>query len=353
MLGTLAGMSAIDVEPILTIRGPADLICVIPYLLGFHPDASLVVIGLDRGRIVVTIRVDLDGLAGSGDVEHAVAAMRRGGATDFVGVVVDADATDARASMDDGPLPWSELAAELVDAVEYTDGVVGDVLLFADGRYWSYLCRAQGCCPPEGTELPSDCSEVAATATYAGMVALPGRESIERLLDPLPTEERSHLTPVIDEAVEVAAIMSGTKTLASWNRADVRALFSAARSADKDPSLLASDPELLARYAAALRRFPVRDSVWMAVDDGRLDGDALWRHLARRLPAPYDAAPRFLIGWAAWRNGSGAFARIAADRALASDPGYSAADLLLGALNNAVDPRMVPKLKRRERICDR
>ena len=69
------------------------------------------------------------------------------------------------------------------------------------------------------------------------------------------------------------------------------------------------------------------------MDEGRVDGRVLWRYLARRLPAPYDAAPLFLFGWRSYRDGDGALASMAAERALSSDPGYSAADLLLAALS--------------------
>ncbi len=99
------------------------------------------------------------------------------------------------------------------------------------------------------------------------------------------------------------------------------------------------------QFGAALSDIELRDSVWMAVDDGRLGGRPLWRELARRLPSPYDAAPLFLYGWAAWRSGDGALAGIAADRAVGSDPGYSAADLLLAALAQGVDPGRLPKLR--------
>jgi hypothetical protein len=90
----------------------------------------------------------------------------------------------------------------------------------------------------------------------------------------------------------------------------------------------------------------VRDAVWVAVDDRRLDGRPLWRQLARQLPSPYDAAPLFLFGWTSWRAGNGMLAGLAAERALASDPGYTAADLLLRTLvMNGVSPRSVPSLR--------
>jgi hypothetical protein len=104
--------------------------------------------------------------------------------------------------------------------------------------------------------------------------------------------------------------------------------------------------EQLTRFGVALRRIPVRDAVWLGLDSGRIDGRQLWLRLATGLPSPYDAAPLFLFGWASYRDGNGAMARIAADEALVSDPGYTAADLILAALGNAINPRDLPKLRR-------
>jgi len=77
----------------------------------------------------------------------------------------------------------------------------------------------------------------------------------------------------------------------------------------------------------------------------RLTGIQLWVNLARRLPNPYDGAPLFLAAWSTWRDGNGALAGIAAELALESDPGYSAADLLLAALARGLDPHTLPKLR--------
>jgi hypothetical protein len=88
----------------------------------------------------------------------------------------------------------------------------------------------------------------------------------------------------------------------------------------------------------------VRDALWTAVDDGTIRPDRLLCQLHERLPAPYDAAPMFLYGWRQWRAGNGALAIMAAERALASDPGYSAARLLLEAMDQGLDPRTTPTL---------
>jgi hypothetical protein len=137
----------------------------------------------------------------------------------------------------------------------------------------------------------------------------------------------------------------GPDVEATQNRSDVRALFAAARTAELTGGGELPEPRM-ARFAAALRRVEVRDRVWTALDDGRLPGDVLWRHMATVLPDPFSAPPLFLVGWAAWRRGNGALAMIAAERALEADPGYGAADLLLSAISNAVDPRMLPRIRR-------
>jgi hypothetical protein len=62
------------------------------------------------------------------------------------------------------------------------------------------------------------------------------------------------------------------------------------------------------------------------------------------LPTPYDAAPLFLAAWRSYRDGNGTVAGIAAGLALASDPDYSAANLLLAALAHGVDPRTLRRL---------
>jgi hypothetical protein len=124
-------------------------------------------------------------------------------------------------------------------------------------------------------------------------------------------------------------------------------MFAAARTADSPGVEFDLADEQVVRFGAALRSIPMRDAVWMAIDEKRIDGRPLWQQLARRLPAPYDAASLFLFGWASWRAGEGALAGIAAERAIDSDPAYSAADLLLAALSQVTDPRRLPRLRSR------
>jgi hypothetical protein len=328
--------------PTLRISGPADLLQAVPYLLGFHPESSLVVIGLHRGQLVVTVRLDLVDLGEPRVLADAIEAIRRGGATELVGVIYDDEWQPAA----DGALPWRGAADAFHSEALRAGCEVIDVVLVNCGRWWSFCCEQASCCPPEGREVPQETSAFAAAAIYAGMVALPDRTALAAVVEPQPADVRERLAPLLEHAEHdaVRAILDGHG--ARHERSVKRAVFAAARRADAAPrgEVIVTDADV-ARFGAALSGYQIRDSVWMAADDGRLDGRALWRELARRLPAPYDAAPLFLFGWCSWRAGNGALAGIAAERAVQSDPGYSAADLLLAALSRGLDPRQLPRLR--------
>ncbi len=333
-------------RPTHRLDGPADLLRAVPYLLGFHPEVSLVLVGLDRGRLVVTARLDLLDAAEPELIVDTVDALVDGGATSLVAVVWDgleAAGADLPHPMT-GALPWDDVIRLVAVAADAAGLGVVDELLVSDGRWWSYLCAGAGCCPSEGRLLPRAPSAFAVAATVAGVVALPSRADLVALLDPLPEAERRRLGPDIETAqheVVAAVLGAGAERL---ERSIKRAMFAAARAAG-DPGWTVPDDASLARFAVALGETALRDAVWLAVDHGRLDGRALWLELARRVPTPYDAAPLFLYGWASWRAGDGAVARAAAERAVESDPGYSAADLLLAALSRGVNPHNLPRLR--------
>lgn len=322
------------------IRGPAELLQAIPYLLGFHPQRSLVLVGLHEGMLVVTARLDLAETERGSLVGHTLAAIVRGGASTVIAAVYgDTAGRDAL-----GMLPGRQLVEMILGEAAAVDCEVADVLLVVEGRWWSLVCTQPGCCPDEGRAVLAAPSEFAAAATVEGRVALPDRDAVEALLHPLPDEVRCALDPLIEqcEHAAVAAVLAGNGPRA--DRSVKRALFAAARESAQ-PQWTGIDDAGAARFGVALSAIPIRDAVWIAIDTGRLDGRALWRELARRLPGPYDAGPLFLFGWASWRAGDGTLAGIAAERAVGSDPDYTAADLLLAALAHGVDPRRLPKLR--------
>jgi hypothetical protein len=324
--------------PVLRAAGPAGILQAVPYLLGFHPAESLVLIGLDDRAVRVTARLDLSE-ADVPSVRHTVLRLADA-APQIIAAVYTGEAPDRS-----GFLPHGGVVAAVADAVARAGCVLADALLVHAERYWSFLCDDPGCCPPEGNPFDPRSSAFAAAATVAGLVALPDRAAMEQVLDPEPAASREALWPALAEAERAVDELRAAGRAARYVRSVKRAVFAAARDADGVAVPVPSGDEQLVRFGVALRERPVREPVWLAVDHGRLDGRALWLDLARRLPAPYDAAPLFLYGWAAWREGNGALARTAAERAVASDPGLTAADLLLAALRHGVDPRRMPRLR--------
>ncbi len=187
-------------EPALRITGPGDLVQLVPYLLGFHPTESLVIIGLARGRVVVTVRMDLADLAVDGVLAGTVAAMADGGAEDLVGAVFDDRAIMVRALA--RPTRCRGTGARRCEVeAERIGAAVGDVLLVSSRRWWSFCCPDDlRCCPPEGHPLDDKSSAVPAAAAYAGLVALPDREALAETLAPEPAALRERLLPRLDEA---------------------------------------------------------------------------------------------------------------------------------------------------------
>ena len=71
--------------PTVRLRSPGEIVSAVPFLLGFVPEASVVVIALRGRRMVLTCRADLDDVVGdSGPPETIVAAVRRSGASDVL-----------------------------------------------------------------------------------------------------------------------------------------------------------------------------------------------------------------------------------------------------------------------------
>jgi hypothetical protein len=311
----------------------------VPYLLGFHPHESLVAVGLRDGSVIVTMRIDLSELHSPEVLPEIVAAMADGGARSLIGVIYTRHSPHPGGG---APLPHEDVVDTLSTAADAAAIGIDEVLLVSQGRWWSYRCRIPECCPPEGRLLDADDSAIPAAATYAGLVALPDRAALERTFDPEPDRDAMLDRLRAAERSTTKAILSGRGD--RQERASKRALFANARQHDQ--MLLAPlDDSDVVRFGVALRAPRTLQAVWQACDAARIDGRELWRALARRLPPPYDAAPLLLFGWVSWRRGNGALARTAAERALSADPGFSAAELLLGILSRGMDPRRTPRLR--------
>ena len=329
--------------PTIRVTSPADLIEAVPYLLGFHPTESLVVVGFDDSasaarQVVVTARLDLvpDGVDHEA-LQSLVQVLLRSG-TGAVTVVLVTN----RLSGDPRRQPWfTGILRALTTELEPVGLRVLDALVASESRWWSLCCGRPECCPPEGTARSRQTSTVAAEATYAGLVALPDRQALLASLDGAPDHVRASLLPALRRADQRLRELTDRNGVAQTRRGERAAVL---RASGECRAGLQLSRRRLARLGSALQDLAVRDAIWLAVDDGSLVADELLEQLHSQLPPPYSAAPLFLIGWQLWRAGSGTLAAAAAERALQSNPGYSAAELLLDAVEAGMDPRLTPPL---------
>ena len=306
----------------LSLTGPDDMVEAVPYLLGFTPTDSLVLVALQGTSLTVTARVDLDALDDPSQLADLMTTL-----------VIRAESTHVIA-VTYGQRTERDLIAAAADAAGLQ---LVEHLRVDAGRYWSLTCPIEGCCPAEGRPLPAG-HAVAAEFVGLGASTVASREQLAASLDPQPGAERLEQLIGVRDAHERTQALAGFED--SRITADTRSIFAASRRTDR----VWSDAET-ARFGVALTSHGVRDAIWMAIDGGRLDAQDLMQHLARTLPASYRAAPLFLFAWKAWRDGNGALAGIAVERALQADPNYSAAQLLQTALARGVNPRTMPALR--------
>jgi Domain of unknown function (DUF4192) len=319
--------------PRLTLRTPTDVVAAVPYLLGFHPDDSVVVVGMRNTRVVFNVRADLPAAGAPSDqLGHL--------ADELATVLAGHEATRALIVGYGRSERVDPVVVAVRDALSRDRVGVVEMLRVSDGRYWSYLCDAPDCCPSEGTVYDANATEVAAAATYAGRVVLPDRTSLTRVVAPPAGAELA----AIEHATELAAaelaaeFADGPVAGAARRRAAVR-VFRTGVERHRTGGRL--DDAELARFTLLLNRTDARDAVWkwIMADRSCLDPHVdLWRDVVRRARPDLAAPAAAMLGFTAWRAGDGALAWFAVQRALSEDPQYSLAQLVAEALMRALPP---------------
>nr|WSY51184.1 DUF4192 domain-containing protein [Streptomyces sp. NBC_00886] len=360
----------------VTLRTPAELADALPYLLGYRPEDSIVLVALHdrggRGRFGGRARLGIP--AGADDWASVARQLAHG-------LVTGSERRGTRpeqmiAYVCQEPAPGESgrqvmerlrpLVQKLRTECGRLDVTVIEALCISDGRFWSYCCPSEGCCPVDGAPmgLPGT-SVLAAAATYAGLqVRGTLRELRTRLL---PWETAAALEQEV--ALDAAGMALVPRILDDASRADVaqetlelaRRILSRFAAAPPLSGALQSDlrdDELLAHDEAATLILGLQDRTtrdraaeWME-DDEAVPALRLWRALARRCVGPYGehaAAPLTLAGWVAWSTGDDLEAREALVMALGADPDYLFARLLHQGCNEGLDPESIRRCLRAER----
>ncbi|GGT68448.1 DUF4192 domain-containing protein [Actinomadura citrea] len=300
----------------LVIRSAQDAIAAVPYLLGFHPARSLVVIGFEgRSRGTCAVRLDLP----SADAAGRVAAVLSGNG--FARSLL----------LGYGPAGEVAEAARPMRAALAAAGVpVAEAIRVADGRWWSLTCD-DVCCPPEGTPYDIHASTVAAEATFGGHVALADRAELVASVQPLDGAARAAMHRATERAEQ--RCLARPPSSAEDDLAFVLAVLARARTGSRP-----TDDEV-AWLGLLLADLRVRDETWTRLDADAPAADiAFWRDIVRRVDPAHVPAPASLLAFAAYSAGDGGLANVALQRALDTDPAYSMAVILREVVNAGIPP---------------
>lgn len=331
---------------VVRLGGPADILGVLPWRLGFHPRESVVVVCLEgpRKRDRLVMRGDLPAPghepAGAADL---VGRVRRVGADAALVVVY----TEAPPDPDGGQALPRAGFVDLLGADLARWGVeLTDALLVRAGRWWSYLCANPRCCPPDGTPLASGGTEAsvryAAEAVGRGGVVRPDRDAVRRSVEPA-----DH---AVARTVRAQAMQSATallrETLAdggypAWRTLTLNRLWALRVRWDRGERGR-PEPVDAAVVLLGLSDKQVRDRlVTAALDDDVESVIDLFTVLARQADDPFAAPVCTVLAWLAYSAGHGALATVALERAVRADPGYELARLLEAGMEAMVRPSLL------------
>jgi Domain of unknown function (DUF4192) len=316
--------------PTLRASGPGEVLQVVPYLLGFHPEQSVVLIALRGRRILVSARYDLEAPPEMA-VPWMVAAGRERATSILVAVYSDL--------LDGPPLAHREHADRLAELAGDRELTVTDRLAVGADRWWSYDCSNAQCCPPEGTLLDRN-GAVAVGAVAEGLVSLPRRSDLEAELAPLPVR-------VAEVSAELERAEQGTPVDLSAEEVRARDWATVRRFVRESEQRQGSIPaEEAAAVLRALLDLHVRDATL-----GHLAGrprpqvTSAWRELVQVAPPAWRAPVATLYAFWCYAAGQGARTNVAIEAALAADPDYSMAHLLDQLVASGVNPlRFIPDL---------
>lgn len=332
----------LDTEVRLRLSSPADLVAAVPYLLGFHPRDSLVLVSIhgewDR-RVSLASRIDLPPPRLATEVVRELArVVFAQGCDEVLAVVVGATTNEATG------LPAVVPHRGLVRAAREAFGGLGVPVtaalwvpeLVAGATWHCYDTGASAALPDPAT------SPVAAATVAAGHVTYPDRGHLEQLVAPTCPAALERRSRLLDAHCDRAADRGREPTRGVLDGPDTAPdafalLLCWVERAGSD--LLELDDGDVVALCLALSDPMVRDAAFgLALGPHRSGAERLWTALVRESPDPEAAEPAVLLAHSALIRGNGALVGIALERAQQAWPGHRMSELFQTALDGGLGP---------------
>lgn len=298
----------------LQVRGPGDMTQLIPYMVGFNPEESLVISVIQNHVVQVTARVDIVDVQPAGEVERLldrIWARFPGSDAYLMAYTADPMAGWDLLQRCDAHLP--------ADSSRQT--------LLVDGDTWHL---------PNGETGPVErVGPLATSATNSGLQRLNRRADLEAGFASPP--DTTELEGQVEDAIDRLPNPSDTRAIINRTSELLHSNLTADDHAAPD-----LNPVDAIQLAVLVQNDAARDVALLSMT--RQDAAAhlkLWQDVVNRAPAHGAEIPLYLAGMAAWISGDGASASIAHERSLAATghPDQPTAMLLGELINQVIPPR--------------
>jgi len=324
-----------DPDTAIAPRTAADLVAAIPYLLGFHPADSLVLVSTHSAGqpgVEFTLRVDLPPTWAVSEMAAELARVVCAQRCDELMLVVVGGAGGPPGR--GGQPPRAEVVAEVAEACTVAGASVWSEIWVAElaaGAPW----RCYGDCGCAGA-LPDPASTpMAAAAVVAGQVTYADRAELERVVAPGEPSVLRRRAALLNRRIDELS-REGADALSSSREAFAAVEHWVDVAAVDRPQLADED---VVRLCLALSDPLVRDAAFGYAFDGRaVAAERLWSTLVSEAPDPESAEAAVLLAHSALMRGDGALAGMALARAQLAWPGHRLSGMVRSALDAGCGP---------------
>ncbi len=305
----------------LTARGPADLIALVPVVLGFHPQDSVVLLTFGPVGTSFHARVDLPvDVAEQEEVAELLLAAVLRNHVRRAALVVYTDDEGAAASQ-----------ADLVLGRLFEHGVeVVDVLRADEGRWFTIPDDGLG-----GTPYDLESHRFTAQHVFDGGVVHQDRGALADSLTGTDDEEHTEILLAASRYAE--QLREALGKVGAFLRDEARWLQRRIRHSVGGAGPMPTGD--VARVLVLCTQGAAREvAVCEITRATAAEHVALWLDLVRRAPRPLVPGPASVLAFAAWQRGDGSLAWCSVDRCLEVEPEHSLAACVAQVLTDAVPP---------------
>lgn len=281
--------------PQLRLQTYGDVAQLVPYLLGFEPEESLVLAVFGGNRLELAARIDLAEVQPPAEAENLVDRVWRRfpGANAYL-----------IAYTSDHQAGWTLLRR----LRSYLPAAAVRQALLIDRDTWYTSNGDQGTVDRFG--------HLAAQATGYGLQRRPSRAELTDSLTSPPNTER--LNDQVTAALRDLPDSEDTAALRARFTQLMRVNLPGSQTPEQRTPMTTADAVQL---AALVHDPDVRDVALLAITlDNAPQHLALWRNVVTRVPADGAATPFYILGMSAWASSEGSLAAIALDRCWECSP---------------------------------